>query len=488
MHQVNNPVIEIFVSSCPEDNYYLHRLDTHLSILKRNGKIKAWHAGKLIAGDNWEGVSKIKLRSAQIILLLISADFIASDYCYNVELRTAISQRTVSNTRVIPIIVKPCDWQSLPIFRDLEILPNNRQPVAVWPLESAAFTDIACGIRRAVDNHTHLLNCQRYLNFYQSKLFQDRATISLENRFNLWRFSRQLELSPETVDNIERGYSPYYKCLNIYDRECQKIKSSSIPIKYSELKKLSDLCKQLRLYPNHASQIERNWGLTKDLAYYLVFFRGCVIAITGAILFIFIAVLFLANKSQDSYSSLPSTLSTTSLIVDGNQLPEQTKELIQVSPPLTKEKAIKIVENYHKVKPKIFGNNQNLENAEEIARHLTDDPLLEDILKGLDRKGDGDYVEFDIPEIKSFIYFCSLGSSKIEIHLLIDQLYRETDSNKLMSWKESYGSDGAAFGLRYTEGVWKLAHIVKIEQKTRISEFRRVFWGTELSIVEDQCK
>jgi len=100
-------------------------------------------------GSEWAGQIDEHLNSARIILLLVSADFLASDYCYDIEMKRAMERHEAGEARVIPIILRTCDWTSAP-FAKLQALPTDAKPVDSWPSADAAFTDIARAIRRVV--------------------------------------------------------------------------------------------------------------------------------------------------------------------------------------------------------------------------------------------------------------------------------------------------------------------------------------------------
>ena len=123
----------------------------HLSNLKRQGKISAWHDRAIEAGEEWEAQIKGKLESAQIILLLVSSSFMASDYCYDIEMQRAIERHDAGTARVIPIVLRPCDWKGLP-FSKLKILPKDGKAVTQWGDQDTAFVDVVQGIQQAVDS------------------------------------------------------------------------------------------------------------------------------------------------------------------------------------------------------------------------------------------------------------------------------------------------------------------------------------------------
>jgi hypothetical protein len=142
--------IEVFFSYAHEDEDLRDELEKHLSILKRQGVITGWHDRRIGAGREWEGEIDAHLNAAQVILLLVSADFVASDYCWDIELKWAMERHEDGEARVIPVILRPVDWEGAP-FGKLEALPTDAKPVTIWPNQDEAFLDIAQGIRAAVE-------------------------------------------------------------------------------------------------------------------------------------------------------------------------------------------------------------------------------------------------------------------------------------------------------------------------------------------------
>lgn len=142
--------ITVFYSYAHADEKLRDELAKHLSLLKNQGYIQEWHDRDIEAGQEWEGRIDQHLAAAQFILLLISPDFMASPYCYSIELKRAMERHAAGEARVVPIILKPVDWQSAP-FGQLQALPKNAKAVTTWPNRDEAFLDIAQGIRRAVE-------------------------------------------------------------------------------------------------------------------------------------------------------------------------------------------------------------------------------------------------------------------------------------------------------------------------------------------------
>ena len=126
-------VVSIFLSYSRKDGDILSRLHTHLAGLIRTQKIKTWHDRDIEAGSEWAPAIQHQLNTADIIILLISADFIASEYCYGNELQRAIARHHAGEAIVIPIILKPCLWNLREIpFSKLNVLPDHARPISKW--------------------------------------------------------------------------------------------------------------------------------------------------------------------------------------------------------------------------------------------------------------------------------------------------------------------------------------------------------------------
>ena len=147
--------VPLFYSYAHEDEGLRNQLDKHLRLLERQGLITSWHDREVRAGDDWASEIDTHLENAQIILLLISVDFLASEYCYGVEMRRALDRHYAGEARVIPIILRPVDWHHDLLLSGLAALPTNSEPVTTWPSPpyyDAAFVDIAKGIRTVVED------------------------------------------------------------------------------------------------------------------------------------------------------------------------------------------------------------------------------------------------------------------------------------------------------------------------------------------------
>ncbi|HEY9630210.1 MAG TPA: TIR domain-containing protein [Coleofasciculaceae cyanobacterium] len=150
MSTENSP-IEVFFSYAHEDESLRNELAKHLKLLERQKVITAWYDRDITAGGEWRQEIERQLNSAQIILLLISADFLASDFCWSVELERAMERQARGEACVIPIILREVDWHGAP-FGKLQGLPKNVEPVTSWANRDQAFADIARGIRKAIES------------------------------------------------------------------------------------------------------------------------------------------------------------------------------------------------------------------------------------------------------------------------------------------------------------------------------------------------
>ena len=143
-----NP-LNVFYSYARKDEKLRSELGKHLTPLKRQNLIKDWYDRDISAGKEWEQEIAMHLNTSQIILLLISPDFLASDYCYGIEMKRALERHEAGEARIIPIMLRPVDWQGTP-FRKLQTLPKNAKAVTSWSSKENAFVEVAKGIREAV--------------------------------------------------------------------------------------------------------------------------------------------------------------------------------------------------------------------------------------------------------------------------------------------------------------------------------------------------
>jgi hypothetical protein len=143
---------KLFFCYAHEDEVYLYKFKIHLTQLQQQGIIGAWHERDITAGTEWEHKVDQDLNSAHIILLLVSPDFMNSDYCYSIEMMKALERHKRGEARVIPVILSPVYWQRSPFAR-FQVLPTGAIPVVSsgWHTWDEAFFDVTEGIRKAVE-------------------------------------------------------------------------------------------------------------------------------------------------------------------------------------------------------------------------------------------------------------------------------------------------------------------------------------------------
>ena len=141
--------IEILFSYAREDEKLRDELEKYLSPLKNHGRITCWYDRCIGAGKNWSQEISSHLNTADIILLLVSADFLASNYCNTVEVKRALERHEKGQSRVIPVILRPVDWTG-EIFAQLQALPCDATPVVEWENLDAAFDNIVKGIKEVI--------------------------------------------------------------------------------------------------------------------------------------------------------------------------------------------------------------------------------------------------------------------------------------------------------------------------------------------------
>jgi len=151
------PVVEkstnrkkVFFSYSKKDSQYLAELLVHLSGLKRSGKVEPWHDRDVKPGEEWDVAIRRELSAADIIVLFISPDFLATDYIWEVEITEAMQRHERGEARVIPVFVRPCDWADMP-FGKLNGLPSKAKPITEYDNRDKAWLEVVEGIKKVID-------------------------------------------------------------------------------------------------------------------------------------------------------------------------------------------------------------------------------------------------------------------------------------------------------------------------------------------------
>ena len=166
--------VTVFVCYTRKDKRSLEKLKIHRKPLQHQRLIDVRYDGDISAGTEWEPEITQQLETAQVILLLVSPDFIDSEHCYNVEMKQALERHERGEARVIPLILRPCFWRITPLGK-LQALPRDAEPIIGrgWRNQDAGFFDVAQGIYRVVEEMT-------LLSFTQPPVIPARTSMSVK--------------------------------------------------------------------------------------------------------------------------------------------------------------------------------------------------------------------------------------------------------------------------------------------------------------------
>jgi hypothetical protein len=142
---------DIFIAYSHEDLGFKNELKKFLRPMLREERISVWDDFDIEAGQDWDAKIKERLYGADIILLLVSSDSLASDYFYGKEVKVSLERHAKGEAVVVPIILRHCDWENTPLG-GLEALPEKGRPVVEWPTRDQAWQDTVSRLRRVIEN------------------------------------------------------------------------------------------------------------------------------------------------------------------------------------------------------------------------------------------------------------------------------------------------------------------------------------------------
>jgi hypothetical protein len=140
----------VFFSYSHADEALRDQLEKQLSLLKRQGIIEVWHDRRIGAGQDFSKEIDRHVETDDIILLLVSSDFLASDYCYDKEMIRAMERHESGEAIVIPVILRACEWHGAP-FGKLNATPPDGRPVTQYPDRDQALLEVAKAVRAAAE-------------------------------------------------------------------------------------------------------------------------------------------------------------------------------------------------------------------------------------------------------------------------------------------------------------------------------------------------
>lgn len=139
------PRARLFFVYSHNDEAVRDELDRRLEALKHGGILETFHDRRIGPGLDWDGEIAQELRDADLVVLLVSPAFLASDYCHTVEIPAALEQQAAGLARVIPILIEPCDFEKTELAT-LQALPTGATPLSAWDNPEQAWADVEAGI------------------------------------------------------------------------------------------------------------------------------------------------------------------------------------------------------------------------------------------------------------------------------------------------------------------------------------------------------
>lgn len=231
--------LEVFCCYAREDQAMLEQLKKHLAPLQRQGQITIWSDTNIDAGVEWERELHQHLESADIILLMISPDFISSDYCYSTEMSRAIQRHNQGSARVIPVLLRPTFWQNAP-FAKLQMVPADAEPVTNWPDRDKAFHNITEQISQLIAGRQTQLNkpAPRFVSSQQSPIGAGASQVDISGEWaekdkeNGWA----LFLGQQGTKITGSGSYKHFKLTinGVVDGASVKLKATMIDSSYSQ--------------------------------------------------------------------------------------------------------------------------------------------------------------------------------------------------------------------------------------------------------------
>lgn len=184
---------KVFISYSHKDESHRDDFEDHLAMLKRKGVVDVWHDRRIAPGEDWKGEIDKNLEEAEIIILLISPSFLASEYCYDVELKRAIERKNEGTAEIISVLVRPCDWFDCE-FAKYQAVPKDAQPITTWADADSAWLDVVKGLKFHIESFVPADQ-----EFSPPEVPDDA---DLRPKFISWLEDTEITLSHRKVDEI----------------------------------------------------------------------------------------------------------------------------------------------------------------------------------------------------------------------------------------------------------------------------------------------
>ena len=142
--------VQIFIAYSQKDRIFLDALRSHATPLLRKGNVTVWFDGEIRPGETWDDVIKANLHSADIILMLLSANALASDYFYEQEVKDAVERHKAGTALVVPVVLSACLWQKTPLA-EIQGLPRGMKPIISYGNMDEAWNEVVEGLWEMVE-------------------------------------------------------------------------------------------------------------------------------------------------------------------------------------------------------------------------------------------------------------------------------------------------------------------------------------------------
>lgn len=192
----------VFISYSHKDEALRDRLEVQLSMLKHQGLIDVWHDRRLLPGDALDDGIHEELDTADVILLLVSPDFLASDYCYRIEKGRALERHRAEEVRVISVILRPCEWRQTELGQYL-VTPKDGLPVTRWPDPDEAFLDVTKQIRRAIEELGKSDQPQEAHRLFEPAPAEETATLPRSSNLRLRKAFTNVDTDRFRIESFE---------------------------------------------------------------------------------------------------------------------------------------------------------------------------------------------------------------------------------------------------------------------------------------------
>ncbi len=237
--------LSLFISYSHQDERFRKELNNHLSPLQRTGFIEAWHDRCILPGSKWAAEIDQRIEEADLILPLVSADFIASDYCYEKEMGRALERHEAGDATVIPVVIRSVVWESTPLAK-LQALPRDARPVEEWKYRDRAWADVARGVLEASKGIFDSSNAVKAMSGESRAMLNlspettaevdvlDEDEIQTENLMNKWQDTRRIGIQfPELASRLaeyRRDKEALESLRPKLEAEIMSLHTSSLPI------------------------------------------------------------------------------------------------------------------------------------------------------------------------------------------------------------------------------------------------------------------